>query len=163
MGRCHPYFVDWGWRHPNNDNAESLIHCGITPIPNFADKPCIAKRRPPWNQNWGGGVSGLVKPSDHMTYFRIDSLNGEYTALLGGAKSVDGPEISPSSYMWIEVEDLMELDYKLTTGPYIHHCVFVHEDIMPVMNEAFKYIDGIRPDFIFEREQKIAERFFYTK
>ncbi len=162
MGRCHPFFVDWGWRHPDNPKALSLVHCGITPIANFAEMPCIAKRRPPWNQAWGGGVSGLVKPGDNMSYLRMDSLNGEYSVLLGGAKSVDGPVISPASYLWIEVPNLLELDYKLTVGPYIHHCVFVHEDILPVMSEALRYMAGIKPDFVFEEERKRAQRFFFT-
>lgn len=30
-------------------------------------------------------------------------------------------------------------------GPYIHHCVGIHKDIVPVLYEACKYI-GVSPD-----------------
>ena len=159
MGRCHPFL--WTVAPPGQPKGPEPGTLRHHPIAN--EMPCIAKRRPPWNQAWGGGVSGLVKPGDKMSYLRMDSLNGEYSVLLGGAKSVDGPVISPASYLWIEVPNLLELDYKLTVGPYIHHCVFVHEDILPVMSEALRYMAGIKPDFVFEEERKRAQRFFFTE
>ena len=30
-------------------------------------------------------------------------------------------------------------------GPYIHHCVGIHENVVPVLYEACKYI-GVTPD-----------------
>ena len=34
---------------------------------------------------------------------------------------------------------------KLVEGPYIHHCVGIHKNVVPVLYEACKYI-GITPD-----------------
>ena len=55
------------------------------------------------------------------------------------AKAVEGP-FTKGTYMWIEVENLKRLEDKLVCGPYIHHCVGIHADIVPVLYEACKYI-----------------------
>ena len=49
------------------------------------------------------------------------------------------------SYLWVEVENIKRLEEKIVTGPYIHHCVGIHKDVVPVLYEACKYI-GIKPD-----------------
>ena len=33
----------------------------------------------------------------------------------------------------------------MVEGPYIHHCVGIHKDVVPVLYEACKYM-GITPD-----------------
>ena len=35
--------------------------------------------------------------------------------------------------------------YSNTKGPYIHHCVGIHKNVVPVLYEACKYI-GVKPD-----------------
>ena len=40
---------------------------------------------------------------------------------------------------------LKRLEAKIVEGPYIHHCVGIHENVVPVLYEACKYI-GIAPD-----------------
>ena len=49
------------------------------------------------------------------------------------------------TYLWVEVENLKRLEAKIVEGPYIHHCVAIHANVVPVLYEACKYI-GIVPD-----------------
>ena len=49
------------------------------------------------------------------------------------------------TYVWVEVQNLKRLEAKIVEGPYIHHCVGIHENVVPVLYEACKYI-GIAPD-----------------
>ena len=64
--------------------------------------------------------------------------------LLGKAKGVDGPK-GMGTYLWDEVENIKRLEAKIVEGPYIHHCVGIHKDVVPVLYEACKYM-GITPD-----------------
>ena len=54
-------------------------------------------------------------------------------------------------FMWTyfsshkESQNLKRLEAKIVEGPYIHHCVGIHENVVPVLYEACKYI-GIAPD-----------------
>ena len=73
-----------------------------------------------------------------------DIDNGEYSLLLGNAKGVDGPK-GMGTYLWVEVENIKRLEAKIVEGPYIHHCVGIHKDVVPVLYEVCKYI-GIKPD-----------------
>ena len=59
-------------------------------------------------------------------------------------KGIDGPA-GMGTYLWVEVENLKRLEAKIVEGPYIHHCVAIHANVVPVLYEACKYI-GIQPD-----------------
>ena len=72
-----------------------------------------------------------------MTLCRFDGDNGEYSLLLGRAKGVDGPK-GMGTYLWVEVENIKSLEAKIVEGPYIHHCVGIHKDVVPVLYEACK-------------------------
>ena len=56
----------------------------------------------------------------------------------------DGPK-GMGTYLWIEVENIKRLEEKIVTGPYIHHCVGIHQKCCPCLYEACKYID-VKPD-----------------
>ena len=94
-----------------------------------------------------------AKDGEHISLVRFDGDNGEYSLLLGNAKTVDGP-YTKGTYMWVEVENLDRLEDKLVQGPYIHHCVGVHQDVVPVLYEACKYI-GVTPDLYAPIEEKV--------
>ena len=79
-----------------------------------------------------------------MTLCRFDGDNGEYSLLLGNAKGVDGPK-GMGTYLWVAVENIKRLEAKIVEGPYIHHCVGIHKNVVPVLYEACKYI-GVKPD-----------------
>jgi hypothetical protein len=64
--------------------------------------------------------------------------------LLGNAEGVEGP-YTKGTYVWVKVANLKRLEDKIVCGPYIHHCVGIHKDVVPVLYEACKYIK-IKPD-----------------
>ena len=98
-------------------------------------------------------LSAEAKGSDTLTLTRFDGDNGEYSLLLGNARSVDGPKIL-GTYMWIEVDNIKRLEEKIVTGPYIHHCVGVYKDVVPVLYEACKYL-GIKADLYDPVEEQV--------
>jgi len=149
MDECRSFFADWTVRHPDNENGELLQHCGPWPI-------SVAKERPtlgyPLAFEHPGAVEAEAKHGE-MTLCRFDGDNGEYSLLLGKAKGIDGP-YTKGTYVWVEVANLKKLEAKLVEGPYIHHCVGIHKDIVPVLYEACKYI-GVKPDLYDDNEEEI--------
>ena len=150
MGETRSFFADWTVRHPYNDNAELLQHCGPWPISIAKEKPTIDT---PVAFDCSGSLMAQAKDGEHISLVRFDGDNGEYSLLLGNAKTVDGP-YTKGTYMWVEVENLDRLEDKLVQGPYIHHCVGVHQDVVPVLYEACKYI-GVTPDLYDPIEEKV--------
>ena len=140
MGENHTFCADWTVRHPDNENGELLQHCGPWPISCASCKPTIGY---PLAFDHPGAVEAEAKHG-LVTLCRFDGDNGEYSLLLGNAKGVDGP-YTKGTYLWVEVENLKRLEAKVVEGPYIHHCVGIHQDVVPVLYEACKYL-GIQPD-----------------
>ena len=66
---------------------------------------------------------------------------------MGIARSTDGPK-TVGAYLWIEVDDWSKLEKKLIYGPYIHHCVGIYEDVIPVLQEACRYIPELTADLV---------------
>ena len=99
-----------------------------------------------------GAVSAEAKHGK-VSIVRFDGDNGEYSLLLGHAKGIDGP-FTRGTYLWIEVNDWKRLEAKIVEGPYIHHCVAIHSDVVPVLYEACKYID-VKPDLYDPIDDKV--------
>ena len=122
----------------------------------------VAKEKPtidvPVAFKHNGAVMAEAKHGP-MTLCRFDGDEGEYSLLLGHAKGIDGP-YTKGTYVWVEVEDLAKLEYKIVTGPYIHHCVGIHDDVVPVLYEACKYL-GIKPD-LYDSTNDEVERQIYA-
>ena len=142
-------FSDWTVRHPDNENGELLQHCGPWPLSVAGAKPTICV---PVAFKHNGAVSAEAKHGP-MTLARFDGDNGEYSLLLGHAKGIEGP-YTKGTYVWVEVANLKRLEAKVVEGPYIHHCVAIHGDVVPVLYEACKYI-GIKPDLYDPIEDKV--------
>ena len=140
MDEARSFFADWTVRHPDNENAELLQHCGPWPISVAREKPSIGY---PLAFSHPGAVEAAAKLGG-MTLARFDGDNGEYSLLLGNAKGVEGP-YTKGTYVWVEVQNLKRLEAKIVEGPYIHHCVGIHKNIVPVLYEACKYIH-VKPD-----------------
>lgn len=140
MDETRTFFADWTVRHPDNDNGELLQHCGPWPLSVAKERPTIGY---PLAFDYPGAVAAEAKHGD-MTLCRFDGDGGEYSLLLGHAKGIDGP-YTKGTYVWVEVADWKRLENKIVCGPYIHHCVGVHKDVVPVLYEACKYL-GIKPD-----------------
>ena len=149
MDENRSFFADWTVRHPDNENGELLQHCGPWPISVAREKPVIGY---PLAFDYPGAVEAQAKSGD-MTLVRFDGDNGEYSLLLGNAKGVEGP-YTKGTYVWVEVENLKRLEAKLVEGPYIHHCVGIHQDVVPVLYEACKYM-GITPDLYEDKEEEV--------
>lgn len=149
MGEVRSFFADWTIRHPDLDNGELLQHCGPWPVSVAAEKPKLTY---PLAFDHPGSLTAEAKHGD-VTLCRFDSDNGEYSLLLGRAKGVDGPK-GMGTYLWVEVENIKRLEAKIVEGPYIHHCVGIHKDVVPVLYEACKYI-GVAPDLYDPIEEEV--------
>ena len=149
MDEARTFFADWTVRHPDNENGELLQHCGPWPLSCLGCKPTIGY---PLAFDYPGAVEAEAKHGE-MTLCRFDGDNGEYSLLLGNAKGVDGP-YTKGTYVWVEVENWKRLEAKIVEGPYIHHCVGIHKDVVPVLYEACKYI-GVTPDLYDDIEDEV--------
>lgn len=149
MDEARSFFADWTVRHPDNENGELLQHCGPWPLSCASCKPVIGY---PLAFDHPGAVEAEAKKGN-LTLCRFDGDNGEYSLLLGNAKGVEGP-YTKGTYLWVEVKNLKRLEAKVVEGPYIHHCVGIHKDVVPVLYEACKYL-GIKPDLYDDNEEEI--------
>lgn len=149
MGETKGFFADWTIRHPDLENGELLQHCGPWPVSVAREKPQLTY---PLAFSHPGSLTAEAKHG-LVTLCRFDGDNGEYSLLLGRAKGVDGPKCM-GTYLWVEVENMKRLEAKLVEGPYIHHCVGIHKDIVPVLYEACKYL-GIQPDLYDSSEEEV--------
>lgn len=140
-GENRACFADWTVRHPDNENGELLQHCGPWPISVAQEKPTLCE--PVAFPKFNGSLMAQAK-FGKLTLCRFDGDNGEYSLLLGNANAIPGP-YTKGTYVWIEVENWKRLEAKIVEGPYIHHCVAIHKDVVPVLYEACKYI-GVKPD-----------------
>jgi len=140
------FLADMTIRHPENNNAELLWHCGNFPF-SLCDPACT-------DAHIGGhcnippGIPGTgnfrIKGGD-LTVTRFDGMNGEYSLFMGQGKAVDGP-YNQGGYVWMEVPNWPLWEEKLITGPYIHHVSGVHGQFSAALYEAAKYIPGLKPD-----------------
>ncbi|MDR1559353.1 MAG: fucose isomerase [Clostridiales bacterium] len=146
------FFADLTIRHPKNDNAELLWHCGNFPYKLAANNGSeeISKLGD-WNAigNWE------LRHSD-VTLCRFGGMRGEFSLLMGHAKSVDGPYNS-GTYLWVEFKDLPLWEHKFVRGPYIHHCTGIFGEYAPALYEACRYIPGLSADAV-EPDQNEIEK-----
>ena len=149
MGQVRSFFADWTIRHPDCPNGELLQHCGPWPISVAGEKPTITY---PLAFDYPGSITAEAKHGD-VSLVRFDGDLGQYSLLLGHAKGIDGPK-GMGTYLWVEVDNIKRLEAKLVEGPYIHHCVGIHKDVVPVLYEACKYI-GVKPDLYDPTEEDV--------
>ena len=149
MGENRSFFADWTIRHPDIANGELLQHCGPWPISVAKETPRITY---PLAFDHPGAMTAEAKHGE-ITLARFDGDNGEYSLLLGNAKGVEGPACM-GTYLWIEVDNIKRLEAKIVEGPYIHHCVGIHKNVVPVLYEACKYL-GIKPDLYDPIEEQV--------
>lgn len=147
------FFADITVRHPENPNGELLYHCGNFPVSlSVEEKPKLEKHFL-FDDHSPGTHEGEIKGGP-MTIARFDGDHGEYSLFLGRAKGIEGP-FTRGSYVWVEVNDWPLWEEKLVKGPYIHHSVGIHEDVIPALFEACEYIPGLSPDPVDPTENEI--------
>lgn len=150
------FFSDFTIRHPENDNAELLWHCGAFP-------PSLRM-----NKKAGHIDNHFVLPSHaigtcnwqlrngNITMIRFDGIGGNYSLLCGEGKTVDGP-YTLGTYVYVEVNDWPMWEEKIIYGPYIHHISCSYGKYAPVLYEATKYIDGLTFDPTHPTQEEIQK------
>lgn len=160
LGKKATFFTDITIKHPENENGLLLYHCGPFPI-SLAKEGKKARLGDSPAFGCVGTVQTEIRGGD-LSLIRFDGDNGQYSILAGKAKGIEGPH-SRGTYLWIEVEDLLNLEKKLVTGPYVHHIVGVHENVLPAISEACRYLPGVSMDFYDEDAQKVIDKWLAGK
>jgi L-fucose isomerase and related proteins len=125
------FLADLTIRHPENDNAELLWHCGPFPYSLKANDS---------NARLVDGMGRFELRQGEMTVCRFDDIDGKYTLFAGEGKTTTGPETT-GTYVWLEVDDWKRWEEKLMFGPYIHHVGCVYGNHLPVLREVARYLD----------------------
>lgn len=137
LGDSAPFFADLTVRHPDNDNAELLWHCGPFPYslrdPDFS--PYVLE---------GRGRFPLMKKGD-ITIARLDDIHGQYKLVAVEGRSVAGPATT-GTYTYFEVENWKRVEEKFIFGPYIHHVAGCHGQYAHCLKEAARYLPVIEWD-----------------
>ena len=153
-----PFFADVTVRHPENDNAELLWHCGNFPYSLAKDKSSALAGCSKYHGNTFGICEWELKEGE-LTIARFDGDHGKYSLLIGEAKTTTGPK-NVGSYVWIEVDNWPKWEHKLVEGPYIHHVCGVYGKCAEVLLEATKYIDALSPDVVSPDVTTLTERWY---
>lgn len=154
-GESPIFFADVTIRHPENDNAELLWHCGPFPLSLKVDHTVAKIGYHYVLESHCPGVAEWEIRGGDVTLARFDGDNGEYYLLMGQARGTTGPK-TRGTYLWVEVNDWSRWEEKLIRGPYIHHIVGVHGQIAPVLYEACRYIPSLTADPIEPSEDDIC-------
>ena len=150
------FFADLTVRHPSDDNAELLWHCGNFPQSIAKDPDARALGRHfvfathcPGTANWE------LKEGD-LTICRFDGDNGKYTLFIGEGHTCEGPS-TQGTFVWLKVKDWLAWEKKLVEGPYVHHCAGIHAHVAPILHEACKYLPNLEPDAMDPTDAEIAQ------
>jgi len=141
------FLADLTIRHPENNNAELLWHCGNFPY-SLCDSNCAQDAFIGGHCNIPPGLPGTGNfrlEGGDLTIARFDGMNGEYSLFMGEGTTVAGP-YNQGAYTWMEVPNWPLWEEKIVNGPYIHHVSGIHGKYSPVLYEATKYIPGLNPD-----------------
>lgn len=132
-GKKPPFFGEFTVRHPSNDNAELLWHCGVFPtsMKKSSEKKPLAVFKP-----------SFCGKDGRYTLARFQGERGNYYLLGGEFNTTEGPETF-GTWVWAEFKDLPALERKLVEGPYIHHVSEVEGDYAHVLKEFAKYVPGL--------------------
>lgn len=136
-----PAFVaDVTIRHPENENAELLWHCG----------PFAKSLRKKDAKAFLRDEKGMYEiEGGPLTVVRFDQENGEYKLFADEGVGTEGPETT-GNYVWFETKDWVKWEKKLIYGPYIHHVTGLHGHYANILKEACKYMGPIQHDSVEE-------------
>ena len=137
-GKSAPFIADLTCRHPTNDNAELLWHCGP-----FAKS--LRKEGVKGSIRAGQGYYE-IKGGD-LTVARFDQISGDYLLFADQVAGCEGP-VTNGNYIWVETGNWPAWEKKLMYGPYIHHLVGIHGSYAAVLKESCKYLKAVRHDSV---------------
>ncbi len=130
-------------RHPQNDNAVLLWHGSASWHLRHPQNREVGFK-PPWIlKNLPPSSPQFRLKDGPLTVCRFDGDTGEYVLGCGEGKTVDGPP-TREFYAWMEVDDWPHWEEVLMQGPYIHHCAAVYEHCADVLQEAGRFIPGLK-------------------
>ncbi len=137
LGEQSEFLADLTIRHPQNDNAELLWHCGPFPY-SMKDAACNARLTANAQERFE------LKKGD-ITVCRFDECDGKHYLFGGEGRAVDGPETN-GTYVWFETDNWKRWEEKLMFGPYIHHVGGIYGNYKKVLREAARYLGMIFDD-----------------
>ena len=153
------FFADVTVRHPEDENAELLWHCGAFPFSLAKDKE-TAKAGEHWVlPSKAYGTCMWEIKGGKLTVVRFDGDHGNYSMFIGEAESTDGPQTG-GSYVWIKAQNWAKWEHKLVTGPYIHHVAGIHGEYGEIIAEACKYLNNVTPDPVEPTLEELEERWY---
>ncbi len=135
------FLTDITVRHPKNDNAVLLWHCGAA----------LSMKHPDASIRLGkhwilpsplSGMTHYKLKEGPITITRFDGDHGEYKLAIGEGKSCPGPD-TLNNYVWMEVDNWPVWERKLMEGPFIHHAAMSYGSYGDALKEAVKYIPGL--------------------
>lgn len=124
------FLADMTIRHPTNDNAELLWHCG--PCPSSMAMPGVKPRMEMC-------LGQFELAHEHVTVCRFGGSHGKYRLFMGEGEGVDGPATN-GNYLWLETKNWPEWERRLVKGPYIHHISALYGSYASVLEEACEYL-----------------------
>jgi len=156
MRKTPTFFADLTVRHSENDNGELLFHCGNFPL-SLSCEGCNATMNNHFLfDDHAPGTHETEIKGGEMTIVRFDGDHGDYKLFMGHARGIQG-KYTRGSYVWVEVDNWVKWERRLVEGPYVHHSVGIHADVIPVLFEAVKYIPGIELDLVDTNEDEIVD------
>lgn len=141
-GQKPPFFGEFTCRHPSDNNAELLWHCG--PFALSLKKPGIPAE-----------FDALARPSfrladGHYTISRFQAdENGKYYLFGGEFNTTEGPK-TVGTHLWAEFDNLAAVERKLIEGPYIHHMCEIPGSYCDSLREFCKFVPELNFDGINE-------------
>jgi len=140
-----PFFADLTIRHPEQENAILLWHCGAF-CHQLAEN--AATRKVGEHFIMPGDFAGVchwrLRGGD-VTVARFTKGENGYCLGFGEGRATNGPA-TVGTYLWLEVPDWSAWERKIIRGPYIHHVAGIHGQLSPVLYESCRYISGLAPD-----------------
>ena len=138
-GKTPPFFGEFTCRHPSNDGAELLWHCGP-----FA--------RSLKAEDEVAGFDTIGRPSfrlanGHYTIGRFQNDGDKYRFFSKEFDTTEGPA-TIGTYLWADFGDMAKVERKLIEGPYIHHMTEVKGGFEDVIREFCKYVPNLEFDTI---------------
>jgi L-fucose isomerase-like protein len=159
LNETPPFFADLTIRHPENDNAVLLWHCGAFPI-SLAE----AGASPKVGEHFimpgpEAGVGHWRIRGGDITVARFAEQEGVYRLAFGEGRGTTGPH-TVGTYLWLEVNDWAAWERKFIRGPYIHHVAAIHGRLAPVLYEMCRYIPDLAADPI-DQSTEALEGFWW--
>jgi L-fucose isomerase-like protein len=136
------FLTDIAARHPDDDNAVLLWHCGA---PLSMKHPQEKVRL---GQHWirPGPLSGMTHfrmQDGPLTCVRFDGEHGDYALAVGEGRTCDGPA-TLNNYAWMRVPDWPRWERTLIEGPFLHHIAMTYALCGGALRDMARFVPGLQ-------------------